>query len=69
MLFHELGEDGVLALELGLKLFDLGALGITGGLGLAAIVEGGVAVLEELLEPGVDLMGIELELKKSLGEL
>ena len=32
------------------------------GLVFAAIVEGGVAVLEEILEPAVDLVGIEAEL-------
>jgi hypothetical protein len=36
-------------------------LSILDGLGLAAIVERGMAVLEELLQPGVDLVGIELE--------
>ena len=62
MLFHEFAEDGVLALELGFELLDLVVLGVLDGLGLAAIVEGGMTVLEELLEPGVELVGVEAEL-------
>jgi hypothetical protein len=62
MLFHELGEDGVLALELGFEAFDFLVVGVFDGLGLAAVVEGDVAVLEELLEPAVDLVGIEADL-------
>ena len=42
MLFHEFGEDGVLALEPGFELFDLAFLGVFECLGLAAIVEGGL---------------------------
>ena len=61
MLFHEFGEDGVLALELGFKAFDFLLVGVFDGLGLAAVVEGGVAVLEELLEPAIDLVGVEAE--------
>ena len=62
MFFHEFGEYGVLALELGFKAFDFLLVGVFDGLGLAAVVEGGVAVLKELLEPAVDLVGIEAEL-------
>src|SRR5271169_6673813 len=62
MLFHELGEDRVLALQLGFEPCDLGLLCILDGLGLAAIVEGGMTVLEELLEPSVELVGVEVEL-------
>ena len=42
-------------------------LGVFGGLGFAAVVEGGVAVLEELLEPGVELGGIEVEFIAKVG--
>jgi hypothetical protein len=59
--FHELGHDLVLARQLGFELLDPSVLGIFDGLGLAAVVEGGLAVLEELLEPGVELVGVELE--------
>ncbi|HZI76931.1 MAG TPA: hypothetical protein VFD73_23435 [Gemmatimonadales bacterium] len=55
MLLHQLGEDLVLALELGLQVGDLLVLGVGGG--LAALVvggEGGGAVLEELLLPVVE---------------
>ena len=44
MSFHELGHDFVLASELGFELFDLAVLAVLGGLGLAAVVKGGVAV-------------------------
>src|SRR5438093_519962 len=62
---HELGHDFVLARELGLELLDLGLLGVFDGLGLAAAAiagEGEMPVLEELLEPGVKLVGVELVL-------
>jgi hypothetical protein len=61
MLFHELGEDGVLALELGFEAFDFLVSGVFDGLGRAAVVKGGVAVLEELFEPAVELVGIEAQ--------
>ena len=61
MLFHELDEDGVLALELGFEPLNLVVVGILDSLALAAIVEGGMAVLEKLFEPGVDLVGVEAE--------
>jgi hypothetical protein len=57
--FHELGEDRVLALQLGFELFDLAVLGVLDGLAFTAIVESEVTVLEELLEPAVDLVGVE----------
>ena len=60
MLFHEFGEHGVLALQLGFMLLDLLVLGVLDGLGLAAVVEGGVAVLEKFLEPAVELVGVEV---------
>jgi len=59
VLFHELGHDGVPALELGFEPLNLLVIGVLDSLALATIVEGGVAVLEELLEPAVDLIGIE----------
>ena len=55
MLLHQLGQDLVFALELGLQVGDLLVLGI--GAALAAFVvggEGGGAVLEELLLPVVE---------------
>ena len=68
MLFHEFGEDGVLALELGFEEIDFLLLGIIDGLGLATVVESGMAVFEELLEPGVDLVGKEVEFIAKVGD-
>jgi len=65
---HKLGHDLVLACELGLELLDLLVLGVLNGLALAAVVEGGVTVLEELLEPAVELVGIEAELIAQVGD-
>ena len=62
MLFPEFGEYGIPALQLGFELLDLAIFGLLGDLGLAAAVEGGMAVLEELLEPAVDLGGGPIEL-------
>ena len=50
---HELGHDLVLARELGFEFLDFSVLGILDGLGVAAILEEGVAVLEELFLPAV----------------
>src|SRR5271154_6340899 len=61
MLFHELAEHGVLALELGFETLDLVVLGVLDGLALAAVGEGQMAVLEELLEPVVELVGVDVE--------
>ena len=58
---HELGHDVILACELGFELLDLLVLGILDGLALATVVEGGMAVLEELLEPAVELVRIDVE--------
>ncbi len=54
MLFHEFGEDLVLALELGLELLDLVILGILGSPRPPAIVEAGRGVLEEEPLPGIE---------------
>ena len=66
--FHELGHDLVLAGQLGFELFDLLVLGVFGGLGLAAVVEGGVSVLEELLEPRVELGGVKVVFLTQVGD-
>ena len=66
--FHELGHDLVLASELGFELLDLGLLGVFDGLGLAAIGEGEVAVLEELFEPVVELVGVDVEFIAQVGD-
>jgi len=55
MLLHEFGKDLVLAKEFGLELGDLVVFAV--GSGLAAFVvggEGGRAVLEEGLLPGIE---------------
>ena len=51
--FHQLGHDLVLACELGFELLDFLVLGIFDGLGLAAILEEGVAVLEKFFLPSI----------------
>lgn len=60
MLFHKFGEDGILALEPGFERLDLLVLGVLG--------EGGMAVLEELLEPGVERVGVEIVLIAQVGD-
>jgi hypothetical protein len=55
VLLHEFDEDLILALELGFELFDLALLGILDGLGLAAVVEGQVSILEEQALPLMNL--------------
>ena len=67
MLFHEFGEHGVFPLELGFELFNLLVLGVLGGFGLTVGVEGEVAVLEELLEPGLELGRVEVVLIAQVG--
>jgi hypothetical protein len=62
VLFHEFAEDGVLALDLGFEALDELILGVIAGLGLATVGEGEVAVLEELFEPVVELVGVDVEL-------
>src|SRR5512135_3868480 len=57
MFFHEFREDFVFALELLLKRRDLPILGIAGASG--AGLEGGRAVLEELLLPAVEHRGVD----------
>jgi len=55
VLLHQFGEDLVLALELGLEVGELPVTDV--GVGLAAFVvggEGGGAVLEEELLPGIE---------------
>ena len=54
--------------ELGFELLDLLVLGVFDGLGLAAVVEGEVAVLEELLEPVVELVGVDVEFIAQVGD-
>ena len=68
MRFHEFGHDLVLAEELGFELFDLVVLGVLDGLALAAVGEGEMAVLEELLEPVVELVGVEVEFIAEVGD-
>ena len=68
MLLHEFDEDLVFALELGFELFDLAFLGILDGLGLAAVVEGQVGVLEEQALPLVEAGGVDVELIAQVGD-
>ena len=67
MLFHELGKDSVAALELGFELLDLLVLGAVDSLGLTAILERGMAVLEELLEPVIDEGCLDVEFIAEIG--
>jgi hypothetical protein len=57
---HELGHDLVLLLQLGFELLDLVLLSVVGRPSLAAVGEGEVTVLEELFEPVVELVRVEL---------
>src|SRR3954453_21114983 len=69
MLLHQLGEDLVLALELLLEGSDGAVLGV--GIGLAAFVvagEGGGAVVEELLLPGVEEVDGDAEFFTDVGD-
>ena len=65
--FHQLGHDLVFAGELGFELLDFLVLGLLDGLGLRAIGEGEVAVLEEPFEPVVDLIGMEIKFIAEVG--
>lgn len=55
-------------MEFGFELLDFLILGIFDGLGFSAIVEGGVPVVEELFEPGVDLVWVEPEFIAKVGD-
>jgi hypothetical protein len=68
VLFHELGHDLVLALNLGFELLDLGVLGILGRLGFTAVAKGEVSVLEELALPVVEAAGGDAMLVAELGD-
>src|ERR1700677_3859102 len=60
MFFHEFGEDLVFASELGFELLDLAFLRVLDGLGFAVAAEGQMAILEELLEPVINLVRVEV---------
>jgi len=66
--FHEFGHDLVFAGEFGFEAFDLLVLGVFGGLGVAAVIEGGMSVFEELFEPVVDLVGVDVEFVAEVGD-
>ncbi len=66
--FQRLDEAGAfLGDVVSFELLDFLVLGIFVGLGLTSVIEGGLAVLEELLEPAIDLVGMELELIAKIG--
>jgi hypothetical protein len=66
VLFHELGEGLVLALNLGFELLDLGIFGIRSRLGFEAIAKGEMAVLEELALPMEEDAGREDRVKRPI---
>src|SRR5438477_7465170 len=69
MLLHQLGEDLVLALELVLEGSDRSVLGVLAGLAaFAGVIEGGGAVLEELLLPEVEEGHGEVVLLADVGD-
>jgi hypothetical protein len=69
VLFHELGEDLVLALELGFEAFDLLLLKGLGLLGVPAVAgEGGSAVFEESPLPEVEEARLEAVPFTKLGD-
>ena len=58
----------VFALELGFEQLDLLVLGVLDGPGLAVVVEGGVAVVEELFLPAVEEVGGDAEFIAEVGD-
>ena len=66
--FHELGQDFVFAHELGFELLDLVLLRSVDGLGLTAVLESQVGVLEELALPLLEEGRIDLELVAQVGD-
>jgi hypothetical protein len=62
VVLQEVGEDLVFALQLGFELPDLLFLGVLCELGLAAVLEGQVSVLEQQPLPGVKARGIDIHL-------
>ena len=68
MFLHEFAQNFVFALQFGLEQLDRFILGIFDGFGLAAIVEGGVPVVEELLLPAVEEVGCDAELIAEIGD-
>ena len=66
MLLHQLGEDLVLLGQLGFQLLDAMVAGIDAGLSDA--VEGCRPVLEELLLPGAEDVGVQLEFVTQIGD-
>ena len=58
----------VLLVEFGFELLDLGLLGLFDALGLAAVGEVEVSVLEELLEPVMELGGVDVEFIAQVGD-
>ena len=69
MLLHQLGQDLVLALEFVLQSSDLAVPGVLGGLAVfAGVLEGGGAVLEELLLPEVEEVDVEVVLLTDVGD-
>ncbi len=68
MRLHDLGQHLVLAGQLGFKLFDPLVLAVHDGLGLAAVVERGITVLEELFQPSIKLRGVELQFIAQIGD-
>jgi len=57
VLFHEFGEDSLSALELGFELLDSVVPGVINGLAVTAVVE-------QLLEPAKELIGVFSVAKK-----
>lgn len=68
MLFHQFGKHGVFALQLGFELIDLAFPGVFDSLGTAAVLKSEMAVFEELLEPVVNLGGLNVEFIAQVGD-
>jgi hypothetical protein len=66
MLFHQFGEDLVLALDLFLQVLDPFLFGLGVGSGLK--MEGRRAVLKQFLLPAVEDGGLQLQLVTELGD-
>jgi hypothetical protein len=55
-------------LQLGFKLFNPALLGVPDRLRLGAVLEGSVAVLDELLLPAIELTGTDAQFIAEMGD-
>jgi hypothetical protein len=69
MVLHEFGDDLVLLSKLGLEMLDLAVLELLdAGWPPSGMLKGTLGLVEHLLDPGVDLAGLEAELIGEIGD-